>query len=291
MSVSLEILNNNNSYRTTTAATAKSVKAAESKSVSIPVEENAEKSVPNVDSFVHGGGSAKYGAYSKTMAMRDNKNFTIAVKSRNSTDTARVPKNIPYSLAAKRAGISRDMNGMPRISGSSDYNAFQTQLNKIKNDNYRKMYVNSSWKYSQTGTNNYGYDNAGGSCATFALATALSIREGYKITPDKITTNSSSDGQGTVFSNHGAYTFRCTEDEARLGIDAQLALGHPALIHTSGKDKNNKPSEHWATVIGKENGNYRIIDPWDGTERDLSQMEIYKKGGSIIGYGIVSDQY
>ena len=54
MSVSLEILNNNNSYRTTTAATAKSVKAAESKSVSIPVEENAEKSVPNVDSFVHG---------------------------------------------------------------------------------------------------------------------------------------------------------------------------------------------------------------------------------------------
>lgn len=76
------------------------------------------------------------------------------------------------------------------------------------------------------------------------------------------------------------------------GIDAQLLLGNPVLIHTSGKSaQTGNDSEHWATVIGKEVGKYIIIDPWDGTERYLEDMEIYKNGGSILDYVILSDKY
>ena len=51
------------------------------------------------------------------------------------------------------------------------------------------------------------------------------------------------------------------------------------------------PSEHWATIIGKENGKYQIIDPWDGTKRNLDQMEIYKNNGSVLDYVILTNEY
>ena len=60
----------------------------------------------------------------------------------------------------------------------------------------------------------------------------------------------------------------------------------PKVTSRSGAD-----SEHWATVIGKRNGEYTIIDPWDGKEHPLSEMQIYKNGGSVIGYAVVSNKY
>ena len=48
---------------------------------------------------------------------------------------------------------------------------------------------------------------------------------------------------------------------------------------------------HWATIIGKENGKYQIIDPWDGTKRNLDQMEIYKNNGSVLDYVILTNEY
>lgn len=123
-----------------------------------------------------------------------------------------------------------------------------------------------------------------------------------KITPDKIKTV---DDRGFVDNNTAATSIWTTKDEKYNaykivgssgsetlgGIDAQLQLGNPVLIHTDGKDSKGQDSEHWATVIGKENGRYRIIDPWDGTERWLEDMEIYKNGGSILEYTILSDKY
>jgi len=49
------------------------------------------------------------------------------------TTTAKVKKNISYSLAAKRAGISIDSNGMPIINSGSAANAYNIQLNNIRN--------------------------------------------------------------------------------------------------------------------------------------------------------------
>ena len=44
-------------------------------------------------------------------------------------------------------------------------------------------------------------------------------------------------------------------------------------------------------LIGKENGKYQIIDPWDGTKRNLDQMEIYKNNGSVLDYVILTNEY
>lgn len=205
------------------------------------------------------------------------------------TTTAKVIKNIPYSLAAKRAGLSVDSTGMPRINGSADAKSYNVELNKIRNVS-RKLTCKSEYRYSQTG-NDYGYNNAKSSCATYALATAISMRDGKIITPKDIVTNSSTDGHGTSWSSHGAYKVDCDEQQAFLAIDAQLSLGNPVLIHTDGKSSSGNPSEHWATVIGKQNGEYTIIDPWDGKEHPLSEMQIYKNGGSVIGYAVVSNKY
>ena len=157
---------------------------------------------------------------------------------------------------------------------------------KANNKNYPNLPVRDEWKYAQS-KNSYGYTNAKSSCATYALATALSIRDSRTITPDQIETTSKTNGHNPKFSNYGAKTYNASRTEALAHIDQQLASGKPALIHTSGKDASGNNSEHWATVIGKNNGNYTIIDPWDGKQKDLSQMVIYKNGGSIIGYGTV----
>ena len=75
-------------------------------------------------------------------------------------------------------------------------------------------------------------------------------------------------------------------------LAAKMAgIGNPVLIHATGRNASGEQSEHWATVIGKENGRYKIIDPWDGTERWLEDMEIYKNGGSIKDYAILSNKY
>lgn len=205
------------------------------------------------------------------------------------TDTQR--RNIPYMLAAKRAGLNWTSSGSPIINSSSDFQAYQKQMNLIRTLNYTVPNSrNGNYYYSQTG-NNYGYDNATTSCATYALATALSIKNNRAITPDMISTNSSTDGQGTLWSDHSAYEYSASESETLLAIDAQLCLGNPVLIHTTGLNSDNQSSEHWATVVGKDNGTYKIIDPYYGDYRDLDDMQIYKNSGQIVGYAIISNQF
>ncbi len=204
------------------------------------------------------------------------------------TTTAKKIENIPYSLAAKRAGLSVDSDGMPRINGSSDYNQFNAEMNKIRNVN-KKISCKAEYRYSQTG-NSYGYTNATTSCATYALATAVSIREGKAITPKDIVTESSTSGHGTSWSSHDAYKVEnCSEQNVLLAVDAQLSLGNPVLIHAT----DSYGSGHWATVIGKDsNGEYTIIDPYYGEECKLSEMQIYKnQGGKLDQYVVVSNKY
>ena len=231
-------------------------------------------------------------------------------RSVRSAETSIQKRKLPILLACKIAGIDCSDTGVPRINGSADAQAYNNALAQIQGD-HEKLEYNTSHCYSQTGGNSYGLPYPDWSCAAFALATALSIKYNRQITPEHIVTNVNgswanvkidenvdninwNDGNvsGTAYwitSDSPAETFR--------GIDAQLYLGNPVLIHANGTDRNGQPSEHWATVIGKENGEYIIIDPWDGTERTLDEMEIYGIGysgdemGEILDYAIISKEY
>lgn len=198
-------------------------------------------------------------------------------------------RKIPYLLAAKIAGLDVNSSYMPIINSATDSNAYSSAMQTIKG-NHANLQVNSSYRYSQTG-NNYGYNNAISSCATYALATALSIHKNEMITPDEIVTTSSTNGHNPNWVHHGAHSFTASEEDTMLAIDAQLQLGHPVLIHATGFSSDGVASEHWATVIGKNNGEYTIIDPYYGDVRSLSNMQIYKNDGQIVGYAIISDNY
>lgn len=274
--------NVSNSYANALLATLTKTATKEIKSNQNAVNES---SVRNMDSFsLSENTNGETGIYSLNALTKS----VSATYSKAST-VAKNVKNIPYSLAAKRAGLTVDSSGMPKINSSSEARAYQTQLNKIRNVSTKLSYK-SSYCYSQTG-NSYGYSNATSSCATYALATAISIRDNTQITPDEISTKSSTNGHGTVWGDHGAYKVDCSESEAFLAIDAQLSLGNPVLIHTDGYSSSGKASEHWATVIGKKNGEYIIIDPWDGKEHTLDEMQIYKNNGSVTGYAVISNKY
>lgn len=255
----------------------------------------------NEDTFNHSV-SETAGIYSpETIAKgASSVNSTTAATSTASTDRQR--RNIPTLLAAKMAGLKTDYLGGVIVSGKSDADALNRAYATIHGDHPRLSY-NSAYRYSQSDPKNpYKNPEPKVSCCTFAFATALSIMYHKEITPDKIKTV---EGHGYVDDETAATSIWTTKDskykaykivgssgsETLGGIDAQLQLGNPVLIHTDGKDSKGQDSEHWATVIGKENGRYRIIDPWDGTERWLEDMEIYKNGGSILEYTILSDKY
>lgn len=178
-----------------------------------PVKQNEEKTADTniavkeqevsstADTFTHSSNMEEFtGIYSHN---------TASINATGGTTTAKVIKNIPYSLAAKRANLSVNSQGMPIISSASEGIAYNNELNKIRNVS-KNIYCNPNYRYSQT-ENSYGYSNATSSCATYALATAISIRDGKQITPKDIDTNSSTDGHGTKWSSHGAYSVEnCT---------------------------------------------------------------------------------
>lgn len=229
-------------------------------------------------------------------------------------DQRRRRRLIPEFLAAKMAGLTTDSSGSPHINSQSDYNAYVAAWGKIRGD-HAKLSYDPAYRYSQTGYD-YGNPEPKSSCCTFAFATALSIKYKTKITPDKIETVKDKDGtihgyvdDDTITTEiwkakvgnktYEAYKiFGSSGDETLKGIDAQLQLGNPVIIHTKGdsaKDPGNFNQQHWATVIGKQNGRYKIIDPWNGTERWLEEMEIYSDNGYGLGtiedYVILSDEY
>lgn len=203
------------------------------------------------------------------------------------TDTQR--KNLYRFLAAKMAGLRTYYDGSPIVTNKDDAAAIKKAQETIHGD-HKKLSYNSAYRYSQLG-NNYGHTNALSSCCTYAFATALSIKNGRKITPDQITTESSTNGHNPVISEWGAYTVNTSGSETLKGIDAQLQLGNPVVIHAYGTDSSGANSQHWATVIGKENGKYIIIDPWDGQEHSLDEMQVYKNNGTIADYIILTNEY
>lgn len=184
------------------------------------------------------------------------------------------------------SGVYVSSTGSPSINSSSDYTHWQTAMNTIRGDHSRFQF-SSSYVYDQTKESpNYGYVDHNTSCATFALATALSIKNNSRITPDKISTDSSTSGHGTNWGAHGAYYISETsESNVLLGVDAQLQLGNPVLVHAV-----SSKGEHWATVIGKENGIYKVVDPYYGSIVPLNQMTYYEEG-SLKDYVILSNQY
>lgn len=265
------------------------------------------QTVINSDTFEYRSAEAEI-TYSPNSIVKSEVTAIRAASSQSTAATDSQIRNIPTLLAAKMAGISTTPDGSPIINGQGDYSKFQAAQNTIAG-NHPKMTVKSSYRYSQQGYS-YGNPNPRNSCCTFALATALSVKYNKSITPADIKTGSGgfvmdhwssdsdpvlewkydSDGNGSYDGT--AYRIRYSSGEETFkGIDAQLQLGNPVLIHATGRNASGEQSEHWATVIGKENGRYKIIDPWDGTERWLEDMEIYKNGGSIQDYAILSNKY
>lgn len=200
------------------------------------------------------------------------------------------------------AGLSVTETCYVHVSGKDDADALNRAYATIKGD-HPMLSCDDAYRYSQIGGNSYGKTDPRHSCAAFAFATALSIKYDREITPRQVTTTPEGymeedpDKQDPVWEwkweGGTAYRIYSSQTEAStfIGIDAQLQLGNPVLIHTDGYSVDGSASQHWATVIGKENGRYRIIDPWDGTERWLEDMEIYKNGGSVLDYVILSDKY
>ncbi len=181
-------------------------------------------------------------------------------------------------------------NSTEETTGIYSPNAASVNGTNATNGTSYSIPYKSEYCYSQTGSNNYGYTNATSSCAAFALATAKSIYENKKITPDQIKTKSSTNGYISSWADNGATKYNCSnESDAYKGIDHQLAAGKPVLVHATGLNSKNQSSEHWATVVGKDsNGKYTIIDPWDGKEHPLSEMQIYKNSGKLVGYVTLS---
>lgn len=246
--------------------------------------------------------------YSPSSVTKSNISVNRASSSQSTATTDFQLRNIPLLLATKMAGLSTNADGTPKINNNGEYQRLLAAQNIIAGD-HAKLSVNSSYCYSQNGYS-YGNPNPLESCDTFAFATALSIKNNKSITPADIKIGSGgfvmdhwvnaddpilkwkydSDGNGSYDGT--AYRIYCSSGSETLkGIDAQLQLGNPVLIHATGRDSSGKSSEHWATVIGKESGRYKIIDPWDGSECWLEDMEIYKNGGSIQDYVILSNKY
>lgn len=220
------------------------------------------------------------------------------------TDMNKIRK-IPYRLACSWAGIGVTSNYDPNITSGSDYMKFQSAMNRITGSNiaFQTATGTHDWYYWQNGYN-YGYENASRSCATFAFATALSIYNKTSITPDKIATNSPTDGWGTVWGSRGATLITkgdypdLTDNEIFLAIDAQLAMGRPAIIHVY----TNANDQHYATVIAKDDTQtdvgkkYTIVDPakssgtGNGKAKEcLLEDMAYYTGNNIDGYVILSE--
>lgn len=256
----------------------------------------------NRDCFEHAENIESVGAYSPE-TIRNSANAPEAVSTASTTNVAKndmQKEKLPYLLAAKMAGLSYSDSG-PRINSAYDYQRYEKTMNRIKGDHANLTYK-QEYCYSQTGGNSYGKTDPKHSCAAFAFATALSIKYGRKITPAQV----GADTRGVMEDHeidHSVWEWRwdggtayrikeSTGDKTFLGIDAQLQLGNPVLIHVSGKSVSGEPSQHWATVIGKQDGHYTIIDLYRGTERPLEQMEIYKNGGaSVLDYVILTDEF
>lgn len=278
--------------------------------------ENTETAVSsNRDTFEHVTTETAATYSPETIGKGANSVNSVASTTSQATTDAQ-KRLIPEFLAAKMAGLTTDSSGSPHINSQSDYNAYVAAWGKIRGNHADLSTEQDKGKYwySQTGYP-YGNPEPEISCCTFAFATALSIKYKTQITPDKIETVVEGDKvRGYVDSGTSTQIWKAkvggieykaykiigsSGDETLKGIDAQLQLGNPVLIHTKG-DSVNDPNhsfdkQHWATVIGKQNGRYRIIDPWDGTDRWLEEMEIYSDNGFGLGtiedYVILSDEY
>lgn len=190
-------------------------------------------------------------------------------------------ENIPYSLAATRAGLRVSNTGTPIINGASDATAYNNQLNIIKNVSVN-ITCPESYRYSQTGTISYGFSDPESCCAAYALATAKSIISNTQITPKDLSTN---DGYISSWDNNGAFRKYTTADASYLAICAQLSMGKPALIYVK---NSSTGKEHWATVVARLNSVYYIIDPWNGNRTELSNIQV---GGTVSGYAIIGFEY
>ncbi len=282
------MLNVQNEYANSTIAIKTPVEKVNSKGLTDTLNK-AENSVANRDTFEYSISEDSITYSPESISKNQPPAGVTASSSPSYATTDALRKKIPIMLAAKMAGLKTSSDGTPIVSSQYDYQALQNARATISG-NHAKLSYNSTYRYSQTG-NSYGYTNARSSCLTYAFATALSIKNGRKITPDQIRTNSSTDGHSPNISEWGAYTVNTSGSETLNGIDAQLQLGNPVLIHAYGKDSSGNDSEHWATVIGKQNGEYTIIDPWDGQEHSLSDMQIYKNNGTIADYIILTNKY
>lgn len=211
-------------------------------------------------------------------------------------------KIIPSLLAAKMAGITTTYSdGSPLLKTWADQNAF-ANAKKIINGDHANLTYKKEYCYVQNVSGSaYGLSDPQHACAAFAFATALSIKNGRMITPADVKTDginiisevSLGDDVREWRTTVGETGYRIADSEGAEtleGINAQLQLGNPAIVHVSGnKNSDGTTRQHWVTVIGKKGNDYTVIDPWDGQKKSLQSVIDYH--GSVKDYAIISDEY
>lgn len=232
---------------------------------------------------------------------------TMAVSSSVSHATTNAQKKmIPKLLAAKMAGITNTYaDGTPMLTTWEEHNAYAQAQQIIRGDHANLSYKKDYCYVQNVSGPIYGLSTPKSACGAFAFATALSIKNGRRITPEDVKTNGvnriveSSLGDEVLLwqTKSGEKGYRITDSEGERtleGIDAQLQLGNPAVLHLK---REGSSEQHWVTVIGKQNGEYTVIDPYDGAAKSLSSLRIMRKDeegkdkGIISDYAIVSDEY
>lgn len=207
----------------------------------------AEKEVKtNKDTFEHHVTESAQTYSPDSIAKSADVNSVSATSTTDIATTLEQKKLIPRFLAAKLAHLNYDTNtGSPSINSGYDAQAYQAAWNTIKGD-HSKLSYKAEYRYNQNVSGSaYGLTSPQSACAAFAFATALSVKENRKITPDKVKTDGVNEIKQDVLGNGyykwnsdegSAYRITASEEDCLLAVDAQLQLGNPAVIHIIGKN-------------------------------------------------------
>ncbi len=154
---------------------------------------NTENTVVNRDTFEYTV-SENLSIYSPELINRmENTSNVLSVTSDTRTATNDLQRrNIALLLAAKMAHISSNDTG-PIINGAYEAQQYSKAVSIIKGD-HKKLAYKSEYCYSQTRDSFSGIEYPRSACATYAFATALSIKNGRKITPDQVASGPSNEG-------------------------------------------------------------------------------------------------
>lgn len=132
------------------------------------------------------------------------------------------------------------------------------------------------WRYDKLGTS---VSTIGSYGCTMTGASAIVVYFGGDTDPQRLNKLLTEKG---LYYNKNLFVFDCLDNLFNVKIDwtnfidcatvpapldkidAQLAKKFPVLVKVDFDTSDEDVDQHWVVIIGKENGQYIIHDPWDG---------------------------